>query len=115
MLVAPTFLLKMFVVLIKPEVEMRKSILSVIAGALLLSFVSAGYAEEPMQNVNPRRHPDIAAAQKLSRQAYDKISRAQSANRYDMEGHAQKAKVLLDQVNDELKLAAQAANRNGRR
>lgn len=94
---------------------MRKSILSVIAGALLLSSVSAVYAEEPVLNVNPRRHPDIAAAQKLSQQAYEKISRAQRANRYDMEGHAQNAKVLLEQVNDELKLAAQAANRNGRR
>lgn len=94
---------------------MRKSILSVIVGALLLSSVSAVYAEEPALNVNPRRHPDIAAAQKLSQQAYAKISRAQRANRYDMEGHAQNAKVLLEQVNDELKLAALAANRNGRR
>jgi hypothetical protein len=29
-----------------------------------------------------------------------------------MEGHAQKAKELLDQVNQELKLAAEAANKN---
>jgi uncharacterized protein YukE len=29
-------------------------------------------------------------------------------------GHAQKAKDLLEQVNRELKLAAEAANRNGR-
>lgn len=94
---------------------MRKSILSVIAGVVLLSSVGAVYAEEPTLNVSPRRHPDIAAAQKLSRQAYDKITRAQRINRYDMEGHAQNAKVLLDQVNDELKLAAQAANKNGRR
>jgi hypothetical protein len=36
----------------------------------------------------------------LSRQAYDKIVAAQ------------KAKELLDRVNEELKLAAQAANRN---
>lgn len=94
---------------------MRNSILSVIAAALLLCSVSAVYAEEPVLNVNPRRHPDIAAAQKLSQQAHAKITRAQRANRYDMEGHAQNAKELLEQVNDELKLAAQAANRNGRR
>jgi hypothetical protein len=94
---------------------MRKIILSVILGALMLTSVGAVSAEEPELNVNPRRHPDIAAAQRLSRQASDKISRAQRANRYDMEGHAQKAKELLAQVNDELKLAAQAANRNGRR
>lgn len=41
----------------------------------------------------------------LSRLAYDKISRAQRANRSDVEGHAQHAKVLLDQINDELKLS----------
>ena len=93
---------------------MRKIILSVILGALMLSSVGAAYAEVPELNVNPRRHPDIAAAQRLSRQAHGKISRAQKANRYDMEGHAQKAKELLDQANEELNLAAQAANRNGR-
>jgi len=93
---------------------MRKIILSVILGALMLTSVGVVCAEEPELNVSPRRHPDIAAAQRLSRQAYDKISRAQRANRYNMEGHAQKAKELLDQVNDELKLAALAANANGR-
>jgi len=93
---------------------MRRIILSVILSALMLSSVAAAYTEQPELNVNPRRHPDIAAAQRLSRQAYGKISRAQNANRYNMEGHAQKAKELLDQVNDELKLAAQAANNNGR-
>jgi len=31
-----------------------------------------------------------------------------------MQGHAQKAKELLDEVNRELKLAAEAANRNAR-
>jgi len=94
---------------------MRNIIISVILGALLLSSVGAANAEVPELNVNQKRHPDIAAAQRSSRQAYDKISRAQKANRYDMEGHAQIAKELLGQVNDELKLAADAANRNGRR
>jgi len=31
-----------------------------------------------------------------------------------MQGHAQKAKDLLDQANNELKAAAQAANRNAK-
>lgn len=39
---------------------------------------------------------------------------AQKANEWDMQGHAQKAKDLLDQANSELKLAAQAANRNAK-
>ena len=37
----------------------------------------------------------------------DKLEAAQKANEYDMEGHAQKAKDLLKQVNDEIKLAAE--------
>jgi len=36
---------------------------------------------------------------------------AQRANEWDMGGHAQKAKDLLEQVNNELKQAAEAANR----
>ena len=39
---------------------------------------------------------------------------AQQANEWDMQGHAQKAKDLLDQVNNELKAAAQAANKNAK-
>jgi len=41
-----------------------------------------------------------------------KIIAAQQANEWDMEGHAQKAKDLLDQVNQQLKLAAEWANKN---
>ena len=90
---------------------MRRIILSIIASAMMLSGIAV-YAEEPVLNVSPKLHPNIAAAQRLSRQAYNKIVAAQKANEYDMEGHAQKAKDLLDQVNEELKLAAEAANKN---
>jgi len=37
---------------------------------------------------------------------------AQQTNEWDINGHAQKAKNLLDQVNNQLKLAAEAANAN---
>jgi hypothetical protein len=93
------------------EASMRNKIVLITACALMLSGISA-FAEEPVLNVSPKLHPNIAAAQKLSRQAYNKIIAAQKANEYDMEGHAQKAKELLDQVNEELKLAAEAANKN---
>jgi hypothetical protein len=36
----------------------------------------------------------------------------QRANKWDMDGHAAKAKELLEQVNRELKEAAEAANKN---
>jgi len=51
-------------------------------------------------------------AQRLSQQAWEKIAAAQQANEWDMQGHAAKAKELLDQVNQELKLSAEAANKN---
>jgi hypothetical protein len=71
-------------------------------------------AQKPAQNVNPNRHPNLAAAQRLSARAYQKIIDAQQANEWDMQGHAAKAKELLDQANNELKQAASAANRNAK-
>jgi len=90
---------------------MAKTISLFIAGAMFLT-VSSAYAGEPVENISPKKHPNLAAAQKLSRKAYEKIEAAQRANEWDMEGHAQKAKELLDRVNEELKLAAEAANKN---
>ncbi len=69
-------------------------------------------AQKPPRNVSPERHPNLAAAQHLSERAYERIIAAQKANEWDMDGHAQKAKELLEQVDKELKEAAEAANRN---
>lgn len=76
----------------------------VLAGALAL-------AQPPRRDIAGARHPNLAAAQRLTLQAWDRIVAAQAANEFDMDGHAQKAKELLDQVNRELKAAAEAANR----
>jgi hypothetical protein len=78
--------------------------------ALLVGCAHAHAA--PVENISPAIHPNLAAAQRLSREAFEKISAAQSANRFDMEGHAARAKELLEQANLELKLAAEAANRH---
>jgi len=83
---------------------------AVLSLALICS--GAAVAQMPKENVNPHKHPNIAAAQRLSQQAWEKIASAQQANEWDMDGHAAKAKELLDQVNKELKLAAEAANHN---
>jgi hypothetical protein len=89
---------------------LKKRVLSVFFGAALLI---AGYAvAQPKQNVSGRRHPNLAEAQRLSEQAFQKITAAQEANEFDLRGHAAKAKNLLEQVNNELKQAAEAANRN---
>jgi len=85
----------------------------VLAAFVTLLFLIGGLAlaQRPAKDINPARHPNLAAAQRLSRQAYEKIVAAQEANEWDMQGHAQKAKNLLDEVNNELKQAAEAANR----
>ncbi len=88
-----------------------KRAIAVIAGTLILA--AAVYAA-PVRNVSRARHPNIAAAQRLAQQAFEKVVVAQRANEFDMGGHAQKAKELLEQANNELKLAAEAANEHKR-
>jgi hypothetical protein len=89
---------------------MTKNRFVVTVAALLLIIGGLALAQKPAQNVSGGRHPNLAAAQRLSQKAYEKIVAAQQANEWDMQGHAQKAKELLDQVNKELKQAATAAN-----
>ena len=81
---------------------------------VLLMFGALAVAQKPQRNISGARHPNLAAAQRLSRQAWEKIVEAQKANEWDMSGHAQRAKELLDQVNKELKLAAEAANKHAK-
>jgi hypothetical protein len=83
---------------------------ALIGGSLLLGGLAIA---QPERNVGGR-HPNLAAAQRLSQQAFERIVEAQRANEWDMNGHAQKAKNLLEQASVELKEAAVAANRNKR-
>jgi hypothetical protein len=86
-----------------------------LAGAVLVAALIGGgvaVAQKPVEDVSGKKHPNLAAAQRLSEQAFNKITAAQEANEWDMQGHAAKAKDLLDQVNKELKMAAEAANKN---
>jgi hypothetical protein len=83
--------------------------LPAVLGCILM--VGSLATAQPKKNVSAARHPNLAAAQQLSHQAWEKVLAAQKANEWDMQGHAQKAKDLLDQVNSELKLAAEAANK----
>ncbi len=87
----------------------KSHLIATILGALLT--VGAVALAQPKRNVSAERHPNIAAAQQLSQEAYEKISAAQQANEFDMQGHAAKAKQLLEQVNNQLRMAATAANK----
>jgi hypothetical protein len=90
---------------------LKTCVAAVIVGSLL-SLAGAIMFAQPKENISKGLHPNLAAAQRLSQQAGDKIVAAQQANEWDLQGHAQKAKELLDQANNELKFAAEASNRN---
>lgn len=86
----------------------RMQSIVLIAGLALAA--TAAFAAQPVRDVSAHRHPNIAAAQRLTDQAFKRITDAQQANEWDMDGHAAKAKDLLDQASRELKLSAEAAN-----
>ena len=90
-----------------------KNTRKLVFGALLgLGLIAGGITVAqgpPAENVG-HRHPNLEAAQRLIGQAFDRLSAAQGANEWDMDGHAQHAKELLDQASREIKLAAQSAN-----
>jgi hypothetical protein len=80
----------------------------------LAQLTAALAPAQPKQTVSGARHPNLAAAQRFCQQAYEKTTAAQEANEWDMQGHAAKAKELLNQANTELKAAALAANKNAK-
>ena len=84
------------------------------AALVLVAALGVSLAQRPKENINPGRHPNLAAAQRFCQQAFERISAAQGANEWDMAGHAKKAKALLEQADAELKQAAEAANRGKR-
>ena len=90
----------------------RTRLLSALLGSVLV--VGGVALAQPKENISKARHPNLAAAQRFSEQAYEKIVAAQQANEWDLGGHAAKAKNLLDEVNRELKQAAEQSNKNKR-
>lgn len=93
---------------------MRKRTLAVTLGAALLpALIAVGTAvAQPKENVSKGLHPNLARAQRQSEAAYQSVIAAQQANEYDLGGHAAKAKQLLEEANNELKLAAEQSNAN---
>lgn len=69
--------------------------------------------QQPVVNIDPHRHGNLAAAQGYIVDAYQRIQNAQSANHGQLGGHAQRAKELLTQADAELRLAADVANAEG--
>lgn len=90
--------------------KIPRSKLVVLAAAVAVAACAVS-AQVPVQNVDPQRHGNLAAAQQLVVQAFQRLSDAQYANDNQLGGHVARAKDLLRQANNEIKLAAEAANR----
>lgn len=70
-------------------------------------------AQAPSVTIDPQRHGNLAAAQSDVIQAYTRITEAQRDNNSHLGGHAQRAKELLSQANQEIALSADQADANG--
>ena len=90
----------------------RLLISSVILAAAVGAVASASYAQPPAQDISSWRHGNLAAAQQLVAQAFDRLTAAQQANEFQLGGHAGRAKELLREASEEMKLAAIEANQH---
>lgn len=88
------------------------ALMGLTPGLMTAAPVPTPAQKKPDQNVSPRRHPNLARAQKQCENAYNSTIAAQKANEWDLAGHAQKAKDLLEKASDELKKAAEISNIN---
>ncbi|MGE8186101.1 hypothetical protein [Pseudomonas sp. NPDC086278] len=79
----------------------------VVASALIFGCVSQ--ADQPSVNIGDR-HGNLRGAQEHIVQAWRLVDEAQQDNNYRLGGHAGRAKELLSEANEELRLAADTAN-----
>jgi hypothetical protein len=80
---------------------------------LVLGCSGLVLAQEPVVDIGTR-HGNLRAAQQYIVSAYQRIQQAQSANDGQLGGHAQRAKDYLTQADQELRLAANVSNAEGR-
>jgi hypothetical protein len=90
-------------------VMVRKISMAVIALCAAFALGAVLFAQAPPVDVGDR-HGNMRAAQELIQQAWRKVDEAQKDNHYNLGGHAGRAKELLGQASEEIKLSAEAAN-----
>ena len=91
---------------------MKKKLATIFSILALCMMITA---QEPVVDIDKNVHPNLAAAQEHIVEANRYIATAQKDNRYDMKGHAEKARQLLNEADRELQAAAEAANAAGKR
>lgn len=89
----------------------KTQLFAAILSAVMMCCVTM--AQEPVQDIDKKIHPNLAEAQRHVVEANNAVATAQKDNKYDMKGHAEKARQHLVEANQELKLAAEAANAAG--
>jgi hypothetical protein len=89
---------------------MRRKIF--LASVLSAGLIGGGalLAQRPAENINPQKHPNLAAAQHGLREAWEKADAAQHENKDELGGHAQAAKEHIEAADRELKAAAEFAD-----
>lgn len=88
----------------------RNLTVTVASALVLCAMALAQGVPAPYVNIDRYRHGNLAAAQDNIVQAFAYIGYAQRANDGGLGGHAQRAKELLSQANEELRLAADVSN-----
>ena len=88
---------------------MKRNLVTLLL-CLTSALVGVVLAQGPVVNIDRNRHGNLAAAQSYIVQAYERLDRAQQANEDQLGGHAQRAKDLLTQADQEIRLAANVAN-----
>ncbi len=87
----------------------RKMVVMCIALCVAFALGATLFAQAPGVTVGDR-HGNMRAAQQYIKQAWLKVDEAQKDNNYNLGGHAGRAKELLAQASEEIKLSAEAAN-----
>ena len=84
----------------------------VVAIALCAVFALSAvlFAQQGPRVTVGEKHGNMRSAQEYIQQAWLKVDEAQKDNRYNLGGHAGRAKELLAQESEEIKLSAETAN-----
>jgi hypothetical protein len=91
---------------------MKKNLLSGLVVCAMLAPGAALLGQQPTQNISPQKHASLAGAQASIVHAYQKLDTAQRYHHRHLGGHVQKAKDLLVEASQELKLAADYADQH---
>jgi hypothetical protein len=89
----------------------KKDMLIGTALGLIVGCGGTIFAQAPVVSIGDR-HGNLRAAQQYIVSAWQRVDTAQVDNNYNLGGHAGRAKDLLVQANEELRLAADVANQH---